>query len=104
LQHNSFSFCRHHQPTGNLQEGEQHHGTSDYIQARNNPQETRVTIDGQLYLPFVSIDLSNNNDNNGDNGDLVQSVMVNMLQLPNIKKTNAHGNSNDNGHNRQPFE
>jgi thiamine kinase-like enzyme len=91
---------------------------SDYIQARNNPQETRVTIDGQVYLPFVSIDLSNNNTTNNsnnddkdddkdgdDNDDLVRTVVANMLQLPNMKKRNGNGNGNDNGHNnRQPFK
>ena len=32
---------------------------SDYIAARGNEQEPRVTIDGQIYLPFLSVDPTN---------------------------------------------
>jgi ethanolamine kinase len=49
---------------------------SDYIQARSNPQETRVTVDGQVYLPFLTMDV--------ENEESIKQVVAEILkfQLP----------------------
>jgi ethanolamine kinase len=47
---------------------------SDYTTARNNPQETRVTVDGKPYLPFLSTD--------SNNLDTVKKVVAEIFVLP----------------------
>jgi ethanolamine kinase len=47
---------------------------SDYMKARSNAQETRVTVDGEAYLPFLTLDPSDE--------DSTKQVVGELLELP----------------------